>query len=160
MRKYFLLFVVLALFLSGCAHYRVASLTFSFDDGAIPPQYYSEGKMEFLPDYESRSLNVNYNLRFPYRTEETPEADFTTQAVIGGIYFDRFEEIVKKLAKDDFAATEDGCAGGQNLLITWVSEKAEVMEKDFYLCGGLTEDLSVLELYYRDVLALLEENVF
>lgn len=95
-----------AMVFAGCfgGSSRVASLTFTGNDSnRIPLQYYSEIRMEILPNYKERTLNVRYTSVHPKKSEVSPEEltqnpaeeDVNATGSVGGEYFDRFEEVVE-----------------------------------------------------------------
>lgn len=111
------IFVVFSvLVLAGCfgSSSKVASLTFTGNDStAIPPQYYSETKMEIFPSYKERTLNVRYTTVHPKKLEVSAEElvadpgedDINATGSVGGEYFDRFEEVVEFVK--EYEAPED-----------------------------------------------------
>ena len=141
---------------------EVSKLEFKLDDGNVPEQYYSEVQMTVVPDYEKRTLTVDYSRVFPKRTAETVDEDIQIKGVtIGGENFERFlksvdyvtkfkseEAIVEEDAKAIFYARAYPLGDGepQVVAVNWNSE------------GSADEDLEALKSFYLDVANLLTEN--
>ena len=135
----------------------VSEITFSYNDGAVSPAYYTEASLKIVPDYQIRSLNVGYESVYSYRTDETDGVDIDTEGVIGGEYFDRFEGVIG-LLHDDLVETGGTCVGGHNLSYEMVDETGELSNEQLYLCGDYSEDVEFIRDFYFDVVGLLTED--
>jgi hypothetical protein len=159
-KKIFVL-MVMVLF-SGCGGAsNIQSLTFNFNDGPIAPQYYSEGSLSIAPDHEMRSLGLNYDKSHPYRTEDTEGEDFSAEGIIGGEFYDRYEQVIIALEKGYLmTGGEQGCVGGDNLNLALVYNSGKEYKSDLYLCGELKEDVMKVRDFYVDVVKLLVEDTY
>ncbi|MBU1151633.1 hypothetical protein KJ632_02270 [Patescibacteria group bacterium] len=165
MKKIVLLIFVLSL--SACSlpwfgeGEEIASMEFNFSNGAVSPPYFYEGKLLIEPDYEDRALVLNYQVTYPYRSEETVEEDFSGDGFVGGEFFDRFEEIVVDFVDGEQVSTYGAeCVGGSNMKIVVTHLNGDLEEDDIYMCGERDEQTSMVENFYNDVLNLFEEDVY
>lgn len=141
---------------------KVSKLEFKLDDGNVPEQYYSEVQMVVIPDYENRTLTVDYSRVFPKRTAETVDEDVNIKsATIGGENFERFLESVDYVTKLETDAegelNEDksmfyveayviGNGFPDTVAMNWDAE------------GSTDENLEALKSFYLDIASLLTEN--
>lgn len=155
----FLLFISVFL---GCSFFsdgkkEISSLNFSVKDNSESGTNYSEANIFFKPDYELRTLTVNYSLIFPYKTEDENVSNISTEGVIGGEFFDRFEEILDATSKDIWNTQKDAKAG--TFLISIEKKNGDKKEYDLYTL----DDKKVFELienFYLDVIDLFSKDVY
>lgn len=161
-KKNKILFVgfVFLLLLAGCSQVeQIKSLTFQFNDGAVSPQYYSEGVLLLTPDYDLRTLYVRYTLTHPHRTDETLRPDISTEGVIGGEYFDRFENLLSMYPVLG-GISETTCTGGYNMSLLIQDSDGQKRNKSFYLCGKQNRQIDMMENLYLDIVTMMTENVY
>jgi len=169
------LFIGLFIF-SSCALWGgsggdVISLTYKWQEGAVPPSYFSEETLNISPDYEERLLKLEYEKVFPYRDEETLEEDFEGDGAVGGQFFDRFEEIITYFENGDIdnffkeIQSNGGCEGGSGFSLIFAMEKSSEEFSTHGYClpsvGGkdANEVFDFLDDFYRDAINLLTESV-
>lgn len=175
MRKILLnIFVVFSvLVLAGCFgnSSRVASLTFTGNDStAIPPQYYSETKMEILPNYKERILSVRYTTVHPRKLEvpaeelvaDPGEDDINAIGSVGGEYFDRFEEVTEFVK--EYEAPEDLKEGTISVGSATFGVKVESLRGKVYEISNYWEarennpEFREMTTLYLDLAKLLTEE--
>lgn len=159
-----ILFLILMIFLvfsvSGCfGAIKMKSLSFYVNDGAILPQYYSESKLELVPNYDDRTLAVAFSQVYPYRTAETAVEDFSTEGIIGGEYFDRYEQIVDFILKYEMPAkSKASLTEVQRVFLV----NLENLRGEKYSIETLWEesdsDIETLRAFYLEVKTLLLES--
>lgn len=164
MKKFFLISaaILVLLVLSACLGFapKVQSLKFTLNEGAVAPENYSEAELDLVPDYENRSLGLNYSRVFPNRTSATLDVDVDTDGFVGGEYFDRFEKIVKIINKNEIpenlkeAVSEVDETFSANLR----NHDGRVVEiKSFDGFSG--EDFQYVQSFYLDLINLLTGDV-
>lgn len=160
-KKLFLSFISLSLIFFGCAggDKKISSLSYFTDNGAVSPPYYYESTLVFVPDYELRTLEVDYSVFYPFRTEETESVDIDTEGVIGGDYFDRFEEVVNLFEKgnfDDFK--KEGIVGAGRFDVVLEKEDGSLGKYSFM---GVAENknFETVKSFHDDVVTLFTEDV-
>ncbi len=162
MRKFFgLLMIALTMLLFSCGGQvqKVEYLRLSMNPGTLPPAYYFESDLSFVPDYRLRSLSVYYQIVYPYG-DETSEEDFYTEGIIGGENFDRFEEILLVLDEESDEVVEESCVGGHSFGVEFRPVDREKINKDFYICGDMGENLKLMESFYLDVVEMLTTDLY
>lgn len=164
MKKLFLsIFAILSvLIFSSCfgKPYKVVSFFFYVDDGPVAPQYYSEANMTVTPNYEDRNLSVDFSVRYPNRTEETLENDFSTTGVVGGEFFERFNEItvfVRDYQEPENVESEDILVGGGSFKVTMEDLKGKTYDVET-VWSNEDEKFESLRTFYLDVKELLMEE--
>ncbi len=160
-------FLISVLVFSGCDWFAspdndVVSLRFSVAEDSVPEEFYAEAELKVVPDYELRTLAVDYTLFFPYRTEMTDLADIDTEGVIGGDYFDRFEDIIGILKMDTYEEIKNEelkVVGAYNFIVEVEREGEKV---DTYWLGWHEEfeKFEEIDSFYIDVVALFMEDVY
>jgi hypothetical protein len=164
MKKIFLLFafVFSAVLFFGCSLFQssgdVLSLKFLVSDESAPEGYYAEAVLSFVPDYELRTVSVNYTLDFPSDEGELPDSrNIDSEGVIGGEYFERFERIISALDPEVVGVNTSDSAEN----FTVVLEKKNGVLEEYDL--AFVDDESLIELlsvYYLDVVELFTEEVY
>lgn len=101
MKKIFLsVFVaVFVVLFSGCYFFgdkEVSSLTFVLRENGVDKAAadYSESYFRLVPDYEFRTLAVDYSVTYPNKSIDGKPDSYESSGVIGADYFDRFQKIV------------------------------------------------------------------
>lgn len=143
---------------SNSAENRVESITFQIDEGSVPPQFYNELDLVVTPNYDDRTLKLNYSLTYPNRTDETSGEDVSSDGVAGGENFENFEAIVKTLdgMKSD-APTEASFGGGTLVIDVELADKT-VHHIETGFNDGLTGLEEVQEFYLGLINLLTEEE--
>jgi hypothetical protein len=139
---------------------KVSSVTISYDSGPVSPEYYEEGTMSIVPDYELRTIAVNYVMDRPFKQNKTEEDSFNTEAVVGGEYFDRFEGIIEIIRDGGFGDPDLKCLGGHNIGILLKEIDGAEQQISVPNCSTEEEKVSVVETFYSDVVLLLTKNIF
>jgi hypothetical protein len=138
---------------------KMASVMISRNSGALPPDYYKEEVMNIIPDYELRTISVDYSATMPFKKEKSEDDTFKGDAIVGGEYFDRFEEIVD-MADNYSAKTEsDGCVGGSMVSIGLKTADGKEKTVSIYSCGGGGDGV-LIDGFYGDIIDLLTKNVY
>jgi hypothetical protein len=140
---------------------KIESMKISVNSGALPPEYYTEGTMNIKPDYTLRTVAVDYSSSFPYKKVPADGDNFKGNAIIGGEFFDRFEEIVKILNKDlVFDSGKEACVGASVVKVT--VKGLDLKENIFDIPGCLdnSNKATIIKPYYDDVVGLLSKNVY
>lgn len=162
-----LVLILTAFLIAGCSWLypnKVELVEFYANDGALPPQYYSDVTMKIVPDYAQRTLTVDYSRIFPYRTGETIEEDVKVEgAVLGGENFDKFSDVVDFLVgyevKDAVVEETDvpPVVGGGVFTATVNGKKGKVYNADMsYISDDdVFEDVRA---FYFELSKLLTEN--
>lgn len=135
---------------------RVESITFHLEDGSVPPEFYSEVDFVVTPNYDDRTLKLNYNLTYPDRTEATSGDDVSSEGVIGGENFENFEAIVKTLDGMQSDSPSEESFGGSTLVID-----LKRADKTLHLEAGWNDDLPELpeiQEFYLGLINLLTEE--
>lgn len=163
MKKLFLclIFVFSLILLPACfsnsAENRVESITFQIDEGSVPPQFYSELDLVVTPNYDDRTLKLNYNLTYPERTEETEGEDVSSEGVAGGENFENFEAIVKTLEGIKSDAPTKASFGGGTLIIDVERADKTVHHVETGFNDGL-EGIEEVQEFYLGLINLLTEE--
>ena len=161
--KKFLSFLILSMILlsfAGCfsTAKKMSFVTFTVLDDSSLGADYSEASLRITPNYNDRTIAVQYFRTFPRKGNLLPGDAVSAEGDFGGENFDRFEGIVKFLTKN---GSSQGVSvleqkGGSTLLIAgqdveenlysldiqWNEEDEKFDEvRDFYadLSGLLTE---------------------
>lgn len=137
--------------------YGVKSVTFYVNSGALAPQYYWETELNFTPDYELKTLTVEYSKIYPQKGKNG-EIDIDTDGIIGGEYFDRFEAILVLLKNYEIKEDAELLAGAGKFTITVEKDNKQVQEYEFGQNLN-PESYAIVNEYYSDVTALFTENV-
>lgn len=135
---------------------KMKSLTFLVNDGPISPEYYSESVVGIIPNYDDRTLNVTFQQTYPYKTEESEFADFTTSGSIGGEFFDRYEQIVEYVLNYESVETEPILGAGV-FLVELQNLKGKVYSIETTV-GAAIEGMDELNQFYLEVKDLLTEE--
>lgn len=139
---------------------KVKSMVISYRDGAIVPEEYIESVMEIEPDYELRTIAVNYKMGHPRKQVRTEEDTFSGEAVIGGEYFDRFEELVGFVNEwVEKPTDEEVCVGGYQLSVKMSVLNGDVLSLETSSCPG-TGGENLIKTFNDDVIGLLTKNVY
>jgi len=138
MKKWFLVLLLVSVFsLSACFQkkFDVASVTIYFD---------AEGVMVVEPDMEARTLGVVF--------EEGAEE---MEGMVGGEFYDRFEEILRQLEKyeKDYVGAE--AVPNSTLVVSWVKSSGQNYQKGDFLDSDEVESFGS---FYDDVAELLTEE--
>ncbi|MFA7685263.1 MAG: hypothetical protein WCX95_00500 [Candidatus Gracilibacteria bacterium] len=135
---------------------KIASMEIAYNNGSVTPEIYQEAVMDITPDYELRTIAVNYKMEHPVKVEKLLEDTFKGDAVIGGEYFDRFGE-VNALFEEENLDSGEPCDGGYEYFVTIKTKAGEESSKSIFSCG---EKVAVIDEFYDDIISLLTENVF
>jgi hypothetical protein len=135
---------------------KISSMEIAYNSGSVPPEVYQEAIMDITPDYELRTISVNYKRDYPLKTEKLQEDVFKGDAVIGGEYFDRFED-VEKLVGEQVVTENEPCLGGYEYFVTVKTLAGEEFSKSISSCS---EKVAVVDDFYNDIVDLLTKNVF
>ncbi len=164
MKKLFLLITAFSLFLfSACGQVgsdekaEIISLGFNVDEGVDGP-FHSVSDVMVVPDKELRTLQVEYRLTFPDRTEETIELDIQTDGIVGGDYFDRFEEILMILDNGIVELSDFEDMDGE---LSFFIERSDGLMEDykFSLADDRNQVTEIVDYYY-DITSLFKEEVY
>ncbi len=151
------LFLVFAILFSGCmggyGAEKVTSLSFELVDGDSTASDYSQTNIVLAPDYELRNLAVDYGHVFPNRTEETVQLDVDTEGMLGGDFFDQFEEVMVVVMDKDFKAEE-----GEVVLMVIDMEGKET--RYAFNWGDEIAGLDTIQQFYTNLVATFEENIY
>lgn len=137
----FLSFLSLLVF-SSCSFFGgskqdIAYLRFSVQDV----------EMSFQPDYELRTMAVKYSL----------SSNISNEGVIGGEFFDRFEEILSSTSKDIWKEQKD--PSSPTFTISVEKENGEIKQYDLYTVGDQGV-FKMVEQFYLDVIDLFSQDVY
>jgi len=138
--------------------FKISSMKISYNSGALPPDYYEEGVITIVPDYELRTIAIDYVMDRPFKQNKTAEDSFSGDAVIGGEYFDRFEDVVE-IVREGLSASPE-CVGAHNITVALNGVDGTVQEVNVSSCPPEEEKASTIETFYSDVVLLLTKNVF
>ena len=142
---------------SNSAEDRVESIIFHVDEGSVPPEFYKEVDFVVIPNYDDRTLELNYSLIYPNRTEATEGKDITSEGEVGGENFDDFEEIVKVLDGTKSDSPSEKSFGGGILVIDM-----KRADKTVHIETGWNDDLPQLpeiQEFYLGLINMLTEDV-
>ena len=138
---------------------KVDSLKISFSSGALPPEYYFEGYMSFVPDYELRSLAVSYFIDQPYLSEKISEPS-VVEGSLGGEFFDRFEGLVDFMFEENVSEMLNECVGGHVLSIDMTYNSSNIISRSLSVCGDLDADVLFVETFYLDVKDMFTQDAY
>jgi hypothetical protein len=163
--KKFSLFIVssiVAATLTACGSYGtdVAQMEFVVDDGSIPPQYYSVSTLVIEPNYEDKTLSIDYSSVYPDRTEETEEEDVQTSSIVGEAYFDTFQDLsgLMKDFDDSYEFDSIDSVGSGNFSVSISNSKKPLAEIDT-LWADDNADVEALRNFYLELVNLLAGDV-
>ncbi|PIZ76705.1 hypothetical protein COY05_00425 [Candidatus Peregrinibacteria bacterium CG_4_10_14_0_2_um_filter_38_24] len=96
-----ILVAIFGLVYAGCSVFGakvedVFSIEFYIDDGNIPDDYFSVSTLKLIPSPGDRTLSLDYGRTYP-KAEGSVKAqnpDVKNNGVVGGEFYDRFEEAV------------------------------------------------------------------
>ncbi|MFH1218360.1 MAG: hypothetical protein V1679_00775 [Candidatus Peregrinibacteria bacterium] len=150
--------VVVALF-TMCSFWRggvgdVSKVVFFVNPGALGPEYYFESVLEVVPDYELRTLAVDYKYEFPLSDDRGK--DIASEGVVGGEFFDRFEGVLNVL--EDYKVVKEDIVGAGVFDVTVVNKNKEI--KYNFHTGIEDEDFKFLEDFQKDLEGVFLEEVY
>ncbi len=135
----------------------MAFLQFKVNDAGVQKEYASEITLKVVPDYEKRTLTVDYDRVFPNRTEKTTGPDVKVQgAIIGGENFENFEKIAGFLVKNEIVDPKfDEAKTSFQVDLEDVNKKAYGFKVNWDEADANYEDL---KNFYLDVAELMTQN--
>ncbi len=150
---------VLVLSFSGCFGsgdgLEINSLSFAVIDSTDSGVDSPETIVTFEPDYDLRNLAVQYVHVFPEGESGELPPNVSTEGMMGGDVFDRFEEVVALLTSDDFFIREKGAP----IKVTLVDGAGTEWPNEFSW-GSEYEGLDLLQAFYTDVVSRFEEDIY
>lgn len=138
---------------------EIALMTISRNNGTVAPEFYEESSMSVKPDYELRTISVDYTMIRPIKEIKTAEDTFKGDAVIGGEYFDEFDEVVKVINAADGPGEKEPCLGAPDVSVTLKKLGGDDMT---VVVGGCGKDdgRELVEKFHTNVVDLLTNNVY
>ena len=161
MRKFavVILSFVLVLSFSGCFgsgdSMEISSLSFAVVDNTDSETDSPEIVLTFEPDYDLRNLSVHYVHSFPEGENVDLQPNVSSEGMMGGDVFDRFEEVVELLTSDDFFVREKGAP----VKVTLVDSVGTQWPNEFSW-GSDYEGLDLLQAFYTDIISRFEEDIY
>ncbi|MFH1284446.1 MAG: hypothetical protein ABIH78_02545 [Candidatus Peregrinibacteria bacterium] len=145
----------------------VASVTFLVNNGMVSPPYYAETSIVLVPDYDSRTLSVNYSVLYPYRSEETDAGDVATDGVVGGEFFDQFENVLNILAAPSMknfepVSDDEDIVGAGSFVVRLFGSEEKIGEFDF-TGADVSQDVDgygVVRAFYDDLVLLFSQEIY
>lgn len=139
---------------------NVKVLTFYYTDGGdVQSDAYSEALLVFTPDYALRTLGVKYSSSHPKKKVQLPGDSYAGSGVVGGEFFDRFEEITGKVDDGEILDSDAKCVGGYTLKIVLQEQAGKLKNLRIPNCLGKEDQAAELKPLYDDVVALLLKDV-
>jgi len=141
---------------------KAVSVTISHNNGTVAPDYYEEGIMNVSPDYELRTISVDYNMTRPLKKEKTESDTFKGDAIIGGEYFDKFEDVVDMVNNYSADTKEEPCVGGSTFVVALKMTDGKESLISVFSCGesGENVDAGLIDDFYSGIIDLLTKNVY
>jgi len=150
---------VLALLLSGCSFFEeetsYSSVVFNLVADTKIEEDSSNVTLNFEADEVLRSLEIDYSIVFPVKSEDSDNEDFETEAYFGGAQYDSYEEIMKLIDSEDFEYEEHE---NPNFFVTLTEEDGDEKKFEFYW-HDTSEDFEKVKDYYTYVVAFFTEDV-
>ncbi|PIR54929.1 hypothetical protein COU74_04290 [Candidatus Peregrinibacteria bacterium CG10_big_fil_rev_8_21_14_0_10_36_19] len=156
--KNILLLVLFSVFLSACTFLnsnveRVGAVNFYLiTEGVTNSDNYTIG-LNITPDYESRSLEVEYLKHFLSKGSD----DVDSEGVLAGEFFDKFENVIRILAENHQNALPDDA----NFKITIDSIVENELGKEWgYIWGADSSEQNDLQNFFLDVADRFSGDVY
>lgn len=152
------LLVLSALSLVSCRGVtQMSFLEFKVNDAGVQKEYASEITVKLVPDYEKRTLAVDFDRVFPNRTDKTINPDVKIQgAIIGGENFENFEKVTGFLVKNEVVdAKFDEAKTSFQVSLEDVNKKTYGFKVSWDEADTNYEDL---KNFYLDVAELMTQN--
>ncbi|MBI4975727.1 hypothetical protein HZC20_03540 [Candidatus Peregrinibacteria bacterium] len=155
------LFILAGLFFSACSFdlfkksYDASLVTFYVDDGNVPKSEYSQSKVEIIPNYESRTLDVKY-VKKDNSSSDIPGS----KGLVGGEFFDRFEKVLDLINNGSFDSSQkENKKDGGKFLIKVKRKTGLTDEHDLTLMKS-DENFDFVNGFYLDLVDLFSKNVY
>lgn len=144
---------------SGCGFFTkapiISQMEFSLSSGTPGSDSYNEFNLVVKPDNELRTLAILYVQNFSNDIYEDKEMD----GVIGGNFFDRFEEILKQFEDSVETQSELDLVEPGKLLFTIKLNENE--DRNFVFdAGDSSMEYQLVKSFYSDVIELFSEDVY
>ncbi len=161
--KKVLSFLVLSIIIFGFAGCfstakKMSFVTFTVLDDSSLGVDYSETSLRITPNYNDRTIAVQYFRTFPRKGTLLPGDDVSAEGDFGGENFDRFEKVVKFLTKNSLS---EGVSvleqnGGSTLLIAGQDVENNIYSLDIQW-NDEDEKFDEVRDFFADLSGLLTE---
>lgn len=132
----------------------VSSIEFSVSSGSPDSELYSESHLVIKPDNELRTLAISYARDFSNDIYE----DIKSDGVIGGNFFDRFEEIL--LEFDGYQESQTELALGQGEFYFSITQNENETKNYLFEVEDSSTEYVLVKSFYSDVIELFSEDVY
>ncbi|MFA6305753.1 MAG: hypothetical protein WC651_03420 [Candidatus Gracilibacteria bacterium] len=153
---------------AGCSFFGtevsdIVSAEFYIDDGNIPDDYFSVSTLKLTPGLDDRTLSLDYMRSYPKATgsAKIQNPDVKNNGIVGGEFYDRFEETVDLVLKGDLKSSEayDSSSGVGKFVVTLNSKDGKSQKYDYSLIQNDIEFDSVKSLF-TDLTNLFNSDVY
>jgi len=162
-----ILVAIFGLVYTGCSVFNVkasdvVSAQFYVDDGNIPADYFSVSNLKLTPSVNDRTLSLDYSRSYPKASgsAKIQNPDVKNNGVVGGEFFDRFDEITSLILEGKLkSAAYDPSTGVGKFEVTLNFKNGKSQKYDYSMIQNDTGFDSVKSLF-TDLTNLFSQDVY